>query len=252
MVSEMERWSNKTAVVTGASAGIGAAVCVGLANAGLQVVGFARRPELIEKLKGNVRGKGVIYSRKCDVSNIDDIKAAFKWVDEKLGGTDVLVNNAGVLYYPGLISDSDDKTITDEEISATIDINIKGLVICTKYAIASMKKRNFDGHVININSVAGHYIPSLAGYNVYPSTKHAVTAFNSSLLHELADCKHKIKVTSLSPGLVATEMAGKHVTEDVPMLQPSDVADALLYVLSTPPHVNIEELTIGSVLEKRR
>ncbi|XP_013167596.1 PREDICTED: farnesol dehydrogenase-like [Papilio xuthus] len=248
----MERWLNKTAVVTGASAGIGAAVCLGLANAGLQVVGLARRPELVEKLKQNVTGKGAIYSRKCDVSNIVDIKAVFTWVDEKLGGTDVLVNNAGVLYYPGFISDSGEKKITDEEISATIDINFKGLVICTKYAIASMNKRNVDGHIININSVAGHYIPSVAGFNVYPSTKHAVTAFTSSLLGELADCKHKIKVTSLSPGLVATEMVGKHVPEDIPMLQPSEVADALLYVLSTPPHVNIEELTIGSVMEKRR
>ncbi|XP_014357237.2 farnesol dehydrogenase-like [Papilio machaon] len=248
----MERWSNKTAVVTGASAGIGAAVCLSLANSGMQVVGLARRPELVEKLKQNITGKGAIYSRKCDVSSIVDIKAAFTWVDEKLGGTDVLINNAGVLYYPGFISDSGDKTITAEEISATIDINFKGLVICTKFAIASMNKRNIDGHIININSVAGHYIPSVAGYNVYPSTKHAVTAFTSSLLGELADCKHRIKVTSLSPGLVATDMAGKHVPEDIPMLQPSDVADAILYVLSTPPHVNIEELTIGSVMEKRR
>ncbi|CAK1590550.1 unnamed protein product [Parnassius mnemosyne] len=247
----MERWANKTAVVTGASAGIGAAICVGLANAGLRVVGLARRAELVDNLKADVRGSGSIHSRKCDVSNVDEIKTTFKWVEDNFDGTDVLINNAGV-GYPGHITDLGKGKLSDEQILATIDINLKGVVMCTRYAIASMKKRNFDGHVVNINSIAGHYIPFNSSFNVYPCTKHAVTAFTSSLLQELADFKNKIRITSISPGLVNTKIVDKNVIgAEVPMLQPTDIADAVLYVLSTPPNVNISELTIGSVAEKK-
>ncbi|CAH2051770.1 unnamed protein product, partial [Iphiclides podalirius] len=247
----MERWANKTAVVTGASAGIGAAICLGLANAGLSVVGLARRPELIDKLKEDVTGTGRIQSKKCDVSEIDEIRLSFEWIEDNFGGVDVLVNNAGVLFFPGTVTDGDSK-LSDKDILTTIDVNIKAVVVCTRYAVASMKKRNFNGHIININSITGHYIPFRSGFNIYPSTKHAVSAFTSSLLNELADCKSKIKVTSLSPGLVDTNMVQNlSKAEEVPILQPSDIADAVLYLLSTPPHVNITELTVMSVAEKK-
>ncbi|CAH2051767.1 unnamed protein product, partial [Iphiclides podalirius] len=248
----MERWANKTAVVTGASAGIGAAICLGLANAGLSVVGLARRPELIDKLKEDVTGTGRIQSRKCDVSETDEIRLSFEWVVDNFGGVDVLVNNAGALFNSGNMTDIGDNKISDKDLLATIDVNLKAVVMCTRYAVASMKKRKFDGYVININSIAGHYIPFRSGFNIYPSTKHAVSAFTSSLLNELADCKSKIKVTSLSPGLVNTKMTQHHSTaEEVPILQPSDIADAVLYLLSTPPYVNITELTVMSVAEKK-
>ncbi|XP_068623572.1 farnesol dehydrogenase-like [Battus philenor] len=247
----MERWVNKTAVVTGASVGIGAAVCVSMANAGLRVVGLAKRSELIDKLKAQVTGSGSITSRKCDVSKVDEIKDTFKWVEENFEGIDVLINNAGVLYFHKFISDSGDNQISDDEISAAIDINLKAVVLCAKYAIASMKKRGFDGHIINVNSIAGHYIPVRSGFNVYPCTKYAVGAFTETLLAELASFNNKIKVTSLSPGLVKTDMALQHGKIDAPALLPADIADTIVYILSTPPNVNIRELTIGSVAEKK-
>ncbi|CAG4968330.1 unnamed protein product [Parnassius apollo] len=250
-IKKMDRWANKTAVVTGASAGIGAAICVSLANAGLRVVGLARRADLVDNLKADVTGSGSIHSRKCDVSNVDEIRTTFKWVEDNFDGTDVLINNAGVAY-TGHITDLDEGSLSDEQILATIDINLKGVVMCTRYAIASMKKRNFDGHVVNINSIAGHYIPFASYLNVYPSTKYAVTALTSSLLQELAEFKNNIKVTSISPGLVNTNIVNLDlIGAGVPMLQPADIADAVLYVLSTPPNVNISELTIGSVAEKK-
>ncbi|XP_072934565.1 farnesol dehydrogenase-like isoform X2 [Epargyreus clarus] len=240
-------WVGKTAVVTGASAGIGAAICVRLARAGLRVVGLARRPELVDKLKSEVNGD--ITSRQCDVSNAAEVKATFKWIEDTFGGVDVLVNNAGV-FHDGNITDLANKKISDDDFFATVDINVKGTFMCTRLALDSMTKRGFNGHIIHINSVAGHYIPAHTGFNVYPASKHAITAFTQSLLNELAHMKSKIKVTSISPGLVRTAMAGAHGAGR-PALHAADVADTVLYVLSTPPHVNISELTVSAVMDAR-
>ncbi|XP_059052406.1 farnesol dehydrogenase-like [Achroia grisella] len=246
----MERWRGRVAVVTGASAGIGAAICLGLANAGVCVVGLARRVHLVEELSSKVEaGKGSIHSRQCDVSKLADVVAAFNWIEETFGGTDILVNNAGVMN-PGFITDLGDQPLKDEQLIATIDTNVTGLVMCTRRAISSMVKRQFDGHVININSIAGHYIPFSPLFNVYPSSKHAVTAFTHSLLNELAAFKNKIKVTGICPGLVDTDMASEAATI-CPTLRPSDIADTVLYALSTPPTVNINEISISPITEKR-
>ncbi|KAM3963981.1 farnesol dehydrogenase-like [Aphomia sociella] len=246
----MERWAGRTAVVTGASAGIGAAICLRLANAGLRVVGFARRANLVDELKSKVEtGKGSIHSRQCDISKLEDVVDGFNWVEENFGGTDILINNAGVMY-AGHITELGDKHLSDEKILATINTNVSGLVMSTRRALASMTKRKFDGHIVNINSVAGHYVPFSSLFNVYSSSKYAVTAFTSSLLNELADFKNKIKVTSICPGLVDTDMASEAAAL-YPSLQPSDVADAVLYVISTPPNVNINELSISPIMEKR-
>ncbi|KAI5635692.1 short chain dehydrogenase domain-containing protein [Phthorimaea operculella] len=248
---EMDRWCGKTAVVTGASAGIGAAICVSLANEGLNVLGLARRPQLVDDLRAQVTGKGSIRSRQCDVSKLEDVDATFSWVEEHMGGVSVMVNNAGVMH-PGHITDAGDRKLSDSEISSVIDINLKGLIFCSRRAVASMKKHGRVGHIININSIAGHYIPFAPLFNVYAASKHGVTAFTGSLLNELAAFKNNIKVTSISPGLVETGMIeeGKDVIDFKP-LQPKDIADAILYVVSTPPSVNITELTIQPVQEKR-
>lgn len=245
----MDRWSNKVAVVTGASAGIGAAISVALADAGLTVVGLARRANYVDNLKSDIKGKGTIISKKCDVSNLDEVAATFKWIEAKFGGVHILVNNAGV-FYNGNISDLGRRTVSDQQIVNIIDVNLKGPVFCTRHAISSMKRNRVNGHIININSLAGHYTPYSSMFNVYPSTKHGLTSFTDTLLNELADLRNKIKVTSISPGLVATHIAG-NLAEDQIVLMPKDIADAVLYVLSTPPNVNISELTITSVSEKK-
>ncbi|KAJ0172987.1 hypothetical protein K1T71_011163 [Dendrolimus kikuchii] len=247
--STMDRWSEKIAVVTGASAGIGAAISVALADAGLTVVGLARRANLIDNLKSSVKGKGTIHSRMCDVSKLEEVAATFKWIEATLGPVQILVNNAGVIFN-GNSSDLGRRTVTDEQIMTTIDVNYKGPIFCTRHAISSIRKNGTDGHIININSIAGHYIPFSPMFNVYPSTKHAITGFTQTLLNEIADTNNNIKVTSISPGLVATQIAG-NLPKDQLALKPKDIADAVVYVLSTPPNVNIAELTITSVGEKR-
>lgn len=191
----MERWSGKVAVITGASAGIGAAIAIDLAKSGLRVIGLARRPERVEALKNQLPKSitGELHSFKCDVTQETDIKAAFEWVNQKFGGIDILVNNAGIGSAMNLV-DSDNT----EKLKAVIDTNLMGPALCTREAFQSMKKRNVDGHVIMINSVAGHGVPYLLfgrSFNIYPCTKFAVTAMTEVLRQEFQLMETKIKIT---------------------------------------------------------
>lgn len=243
----MDRWIGKVAVVTGASSGIGAEIALHLANMGLKVVGLARRKQLIDQLAQKVTGKGKIYSLKVDLSKQADIKAAFEWIDSELGGPYILINNAAYVS-PGSITDYGDQKVNDDAIAMAVDVNLKGLILCTRLAVSSMRKRNVEGHIVNMNSVTGHYIPAFQTTNVYPPTKHGLTAFSVALIRELAKYKSKIKVTNLSPGVVATAMLPPELA-NAPQMEANDVVDALIYVLSTPPSINIYELGIKSIGE---
>lgn len=193
----MDRWTKKIAVVSGASAGIGAAIVLDLVKANMIVIGLARRVERVEALKSKIPSTcaGELHSFKCDLQQEDDVKAAFKWIEEKFGGVDVLVNNAGIATQTNLV-DLDNTA----KIKSVIDTNVLGVVYCTREAFQSMKKRNFDGHIITINSVAGHHVPytvntSFPSFNIYPATKFAVTAMTEAYRQEFQREKTKIKIT---------------------------------------------------------
>lgn len=192
----MERWVGKTAIVTGASSGIGAAIVIDLVKAGVNVVGLARRQERIEELKQSIppSATGKLYARKCDLTQESDIKSAFDWVDQNLGGVDILVNNAGIIKTMNLL-DADNTS----QLRETIDTNVLAVVICTREAFHSMKKRSVNGHILHINSCAGHKIPFFVGlypsFNIYPSTKYAVTAMTEVMRQEFQTFGTKIKVT---------------------------------------------------------
>lgn len=192
----MDRWIGKTAVVTGASSGIGAAIAIDLVKAGVNVVGLARRQERVEALKESIpsTATGKLYAIKCDLTKEDEIKSAFVWINGNLGGVDILVNNAGIIKTMNLLdADNSDK------LRETIDTNILAVVFCTREAFHSMKSRNVDGHIVHINSGAGHKIPYFVGlypsFNIYPSTKYAVTAMTEVMRQELQQFNTKIKVT---------------------------------------------------------
>ncbi|KAJ8711390.1 hypothetical protein PYW07_008632 [Mythimna separata] len=240
----MERWASATAVVTGATGGVGGAVSVALANAGMTVIALDVNLDRIQELQCLRQdvSNGRIIAKRCDITSPEDVSETFKWVCEEFGGVHVLVNCAGVLYQ-GQITDVGSNTLSDNQIIKTVDVNVTGMILCTRHAVAAMKVHGIDGHIININSIAGHYIPWADNMNVYATTKHAVTAFTASLNTELAAFQHKIKTTSISPGLVSTPMADYVKHMNMPALQPSDLTDAVLYVLSTPPHVNVSHVT---------
>lgn len=192
----MERWVNKVAVVTGASSGIGAAIVADLLKAGVIVVGLARRVELVQQIASQVDVElaGSLHAFRCDITEEDDIKAAFSWIDEHLGGADILVNNAGLLPKFNLI-DSNNTAI----LKQTIDTNLFGSIICTREAVQSMKRRSVsNGHVVLINSIFGHGVPFVQGAdstNIYPATKHALTATTEVLRQEFIREGMQIKIT---------------------------------------------------------
>lgn len=239
----MQRWEGRVALVTGASAGIGAAIAEALVKHGMIVVGIARRAEKIEALAKELSGhKGKLYSIKGDVRKEDDIKAAFSWVENNLKSpVHVLVNNAAFSVFDTPL-DGD-----TEDWRQTLEVNVLGLSICTREAIKSMKAHDFDeGHIFNINSVVGHTVMThlLA---MYTASKFAVTALTEALRKQLSANKSKTRVTSISPGAVRTEALSRVMGNDEltrTALPPSDIADSVIYALSLRQHVHINEITI--------
>ncbi|GAB0092764.1 Farnesol dehydrogenase [Sergentomyia squamirostris] len=243
----MEQWKNRVAVVTGASSGIGAAVVKDLVKAGMITVGLSRRVERVEALRNdlpqNLRVN--LHAMKCDITQEEEILRVFEYIDAKFNGIDVLVNNAGISGDTALI-DGDNS----ELIRNIIDTNVMGLVFCTREAYKSMEKHGRNSHVVHINSVVGHKLlclldqPSL---HMYPPSKYAVTAITEIHRQEFIRSKHHIKVTSVSPGVVETDFFLPEIKELIvqgPHLKPEDVSNSILYILGTPPRVQIHELTI--------
>ncbi|XP_065365870.1 farnesol dehydrogenase-like [Calliphora vicina] len=247
----MERWQNKVAVVTGASSGIGSAIVKDLINNGLQVVGLARRVERVEEIKKQlpVKLQSKLTALKCDVSNLKSVNEAFDKIISHFGGVDILVNNAGCMK-SGQLS-----TGNIEDIQHVLQTNVMGVVYCTQRAFKSMKERNFDGHVVLINSIVGHKVITIGNQtintNIYSPSKFAITAITEIYRQEFRGLGTKIKITSVSPGAVDTEIVPDYmrVFFDGTILKSEDISQGVLYAISTPPHVQIHEMTIKPVGE---
>jgi len=257
----MERWSGRTALVTGASVGIGRQVTEDLARHGVTVIACARNIESIEELAKTVAAdskNGKIHAVKCDLIKEENILQLFKFIEDKFKHVDILVNNAGLSNPDNLL------TGRTEKWREMIDLNVVALSVCAREALRLMEKHKIDdGHIININSMAGHGIAvNLPSSHFYAATKHMVTALSKALNAELRQKKTKIRVTNVSPGYVATEF-GKRVLAAAPpgglladreafaafanlvALSSKDISNAILYAVSAPAHVAIHELIIA-------
>lgn len=254
----MERWAGKVALVTGSASGIGRAITLALLKKQIIVVGLdicnEESPETADNAENRKSG---YYPLRCDVVLEKDIDAVFSFVEQKLGGVDIMVNNAGVINYEKTI-ESDRKAF-----EKLLNINVLAVAVCINRAVRSMRERNVEGHVFNINSVIGHEIPGIPplgpgtediSWNLYSACKHGTVALTHTVRRELRVIKAPIRITSISPGVVKTRLAkGNQRVEDLmrnmPMLLPQDIADALVYVLGTRPEVQITELTIRHIEE---
>ncbi|XP_012695251.1 dehydrogenase/reductase SDR family member 11 [Clupea harengus] len=251
----MERWKGRVALVTGASVGIGAAIAKALVRHGMKVVGCARNVEKIEKLSAECQSAGLsgtLIPYKCDLSNEEEILSMFSAIKTLHQGVDVCINNAGLAHPEPLLSG---KT---EGWRTMMDVNVLALSICTREAYQSMKERNVDdGHIININSMSGHRVVPSASVHFYSASKYAVTALTEGLRQELREAKTHIRATSISPGLVETEFAFRLHGDDpekaaaayasIKCLEAGDIASAVVYALSAPPHVQIGDILMRPV-----
>lgn len=238
--------NNKIVLITGCSSGIGEACARIFAEHGANVMLCARRAERLEKLRLDLQQKYSvkIHCLKLDVCDKCAVKDTINNLPPAWQNIDVLVNNAGLAAGFDKFQDAE---ISDWE--QMVDTNVKGLLYITRAAINGMIARN-SGHIINIGSVAGHDIYPRG--SVYAATKHAVNAITRSLRLDL--CGTKLRVTSVDPGMVDTEFSevrfkgdkerAKSVYAGMTPLDVADVADAVYYCASRPPHVNISELVV--------
>ncbi|XP_034656404.1 LOW QUALITY PROTEIN: farnesol dehydrogenase-like [Drosophila subobscura] len=251
----MERWRNKVAVVTGASAGIGAACVRALVGAGLVVIGLARRQERVTQLRAGLpeEEQGRLHGMRCDVTHEEDVLAAFDWAHRQLGGVDVLVSNAGIIASGELSGQSNTAAMRD-----TVETNVMGSVYCIREAFQSMRQRGAEGHVVIVNSVAGQHVPNLGpqlpSLNIYPASKFALRAMNEIYRQEFLRNKTRVRVSTISPGIVDTDILPQQIQafirQYMPMLQSDDVADAVLWTIGTPPNVQVHNITIKAQGEK--
>ncbi|XP_030633074.1 dehydrogenase/reductase SDR family member 11-like [Chanos chanos] len=246
----MDRWRGRVALVTGASVGIGAAIAKTLVQCGMKVVGCARNVEKIEKLAVECKSSGfsgTLIPYKCDLSVEEDILSMFSAIKASHQGVDVCINNAGLALPESLLSGKTGGWKT------MMDVNVLALSICTRESYLSMKERNIDdGHIININSMSGHRVVPVADVHFYSATKYAVTALTEGLRQELREAKTHIRATCISPGIVETEFAYRlhSANQDkaaatyssLKCLEANDIASAVVYVLSAPPHVQIGDI----------
>ncbi|XP_029571102.1 dehydrogenase/reductase SDR family member 11 [Salmo trutta] len=251
----MDRWKGRVALVTGASVGIGAAICKALVQHGMKVVGCARNVEKIEKLAAECQSAGLtgtLVPYKCDLSNEEEILSMFSAIKTLHQGVDVCINNAGLAHSESLLNGKTDGWRT------MIDVNVIALSICTREAYQSMKERKVDdGHIININSMSGHRVVFSADTHFYSATKYAVTALTEGLRQELREAKTHIRATCISPGMVETEFAFRlhslhpekaaATYNSMKCLEAVDIASAVTYVLGTPPHVHIGDVQMRPV-----
>ncbi len=246
----MEKWIGRVAVVTGASSGIGLAVATALVEHGMKVIGCDLDLEKLNELDNSLKGKGIFLPVKCDVTNETEVISLFQVGKDKFGGIDVLINNAGLNKYTSLL---EGKT---EDWKAIMDTHVMGLSICAREGVKAMRAKGIDdGYVINIGSTASYTFPShFPAVHMYAGSKFAVRALTEGLKNEVRNAGTNIRVTLLSPGLIKSSFhhkmrgseAANRLHSSLRCLLPKDIADAVLYVLSTPPHVQVTELTVDN------
>ncbi|MDH3197609.1 MAG: SDR family NAD(P)-dependent oxidoreductase [Candidatus Krumholzibacteria bacterium] len=238
----MNRIEGKRVLVTGASAGIGEACARAFAARGARLVLWARRKDRLEKLARALDTE--VETAVVDVRDRDAVRAAVEALHDGGGVPDILVNNAGLAAGMDKLHEGD-----YDHWDRMIDTNVKGLLNVTREVLPLMVERD-SGHVIHIGSIAGrHVYPKGAVYN---ATKFAVRALSEGMNLDLVGTR--VRVSSVDPGMVETEFSLVRFDGDAERaasiyagtepLTAGDVADAVVYVAGTPPHVNIASLMI--------
>lgn len=242
-MSELQgRW----ALVTGATSGFGEAIAHRLAAAGCHVAVTGRRADRLERVAKEIRSshRVEVATLAFDVRDREAVSQALAEAKAHLSKLEILVNNAGLALALDPIQSGN-----PDDWNQMIDTNVKGLLYVTRAVLPGMLERG-RGHVVNIGSVAGHQVYS--GGAVYSATKFAVRALSDALRHDVLGTG--IRITNVEPGLAETEFSvvrfkgeqarASAVYEGTRPLQPEDVADAVHWAVTRPPHVNVQSILL--------
>jgi NADP-dependent 3-hydroxy acid dehydrogenase YdfG len=233
----------RVAAVTGASSGIGAATALALSHAGASVAIGARREDRLRELEERIGGRCLVHP--VDITDEARARTFMQTAHDELGGLHILVNNAGVMLL-GPVAGAD-----TEEWRRMIDVNLLGLLYCTHAALPLIEQSG-GGDIVNLSSVAGRR--AAAGSAVYNMTKFGVHAFSEALRQEALWAG--IRVTIVAPGFVETELQGhtrnpvvrratEREREEIgEILTPDDIAEAIVHVVTRPPHVCLNEVLV--------
>ena len=237
---------NKLAIITGATSGIGRATSVKLASLNFNLIITGRREFRLNDLASELEKEHGIKVKTLtfDIRDNQQTKSAIGSLAKEWQDIDVLINNAGLAAGADPIQDG---LLSDWE--QMIDTNVKGILYISKLIIPLMTARG-KGHIVNISSIAGKEV--YANGNVYCATKHAVEALTKGMRIDLL--KHRIKVSSVSPGMVDTEFSlvryhgdkgnADDVYKGLTPLFAEDIADTIEFIITRPPHVNINDILV--------
>ncbi|HCZ5680914.1 TPA: SDR family oxidoreductase [Staphylococcus aureus] len=227
--------TDKIAVVTGAGSGIGEAIATLLHEEGAKVVLAGRNKDKLQNV-ANQLAQDSVKVVPTDVTKKEEVDELIKIAQQTFGGLDIVINSAGQML---------SSKITDyqvDEWDSMIDVNIKGTLYTAQAALPTMLEQS-SGHLINIASISGFEVTKSS--TIYSATKAAVHTITQGLEKELA--KTGVKVTSISPGMVDTAITAAYNPSDRKKLNPQDIAEAVLYALTQPSHVNVNEITVRPV-----
>jgi 3-hydroxy acid dehydrogenase / malonic semialdehyde reductase len=238
----MAALEGRTAIVTGASSGIGLSTARALAAEGARVALGARRVERVEQAAAELEGEGHVAA-PLDVTDDASARAFVAQVVERLGRIDILVNNAGLALGRGRIAEG-----SDEDDLVMVEVNVLGLLRMTRLVLPHME--DWRGHVVNLGSWAGR--EAYVGGGMYVGTKTAVRALTAVLRKELVG---RIRVTTVDPGMVGdTEFSDVRFRGDaekkdavyrgVRYLTPDDVTDCILWAVTRPAHMVVDEIVV--------
>jgi 3-hydroxy acid dehydrogenase / malonic semialdehyde reductase len=228
----------KSAVVTGASSGIGAATAKALAREGARVVGGARRTDRIQP---------PVIPLELDVTDPASCERFAATATAELGGTDILVNAAGLALGRDPFDDS-----TEEDEQVVLETNVNGLIRMTRLLLPHLRD---GGYIVNLGSVAGRQAYEKGA--LYVTSKFAVRGFTYALREDLLG--RPIHITTVDPGLVQTDFSlvrfrgdeetARKVYEGVEAMKPEDIAECVLFAVTRPPHVNVDELVVKALAQ---
>ena len=235
-----ESLNNKTAIVTGASRGIGRAIALSLAKAGVKVALAARQQTDLESAKTEIlENGGQCIAVQADVAKEADIDHLIEKTTDAFGTVDILVNNAGF----GIFSKVADTSVKD--FDGMMNVNLRGVFLCCRGVLPTMIRQK-SGAIINIVSLAGKN--SFVGGATYSATKWGLLGFSRSLMLEVRD--YNIRVVAICPGSVNTSFSD-HSKDSEKIIQPQDVADTVLFALTMPARSNVSEIDIRPTINPK-